>query len=187
MAKSKPEAAKKDDPPMAPVMPDATSGPVLSALGIASQELRAGILVAQGKLPEAKLLYASAARDEKKAGYHEPPVLRPPRRRNRSRCPSRGQRLPRRESRLRSRPHRAPQLRLRALRPRPHRRALRRHRRRPQGLPGLPRRMARRRPNPPRAGRGPQSPQHQRPRNPSKLIWIEVDQVIFSLRETSSS
>jgi tetratricopeptide (TPR) repeat protein len=66
-------AAKKDEPPMAPIMPDATSGPLVSALGIASQELRAGILVAQGKLPEAKKLYASAARDEKKAGYHEPP------------------------------------------------------------------------------------------------------------------
>ncbi len=65
--------AKTDAPPMAPVMPDATSAPLLSALGIASQELRAGILVAQNKLPEAKLLYASAARDEKKAGYHEPP------------------------------------------------------------------------------------------------------------------
>ncbi len=65
--------SKKDEPPTTPVSPDAMSDPLVKALSIASLELRAGVLVAKGKLDEAKKLYASAAKEEKDAGYHEPP------------------------------------------------------------------------------------------------------------------
>jgi tetratricopeptide (TPR) repeat protein len=45
---------------------------------VASLELRAGTLIAQGKLDEGKKLYAQAAGEEKKLGYHEPPFyIRP--------------------------------------------------------------------------------------------------------------
>jgi tetratricopeptide (TPR) repeat protein len=72
------DAAKKDAPPMIPVNPDAESGPLVCALSVASLELRAGVLVAQGKLEPAKKLYAQAATEEKKLGYHEPPFyIRP--------------------------------------------------------------------------------------------------------------
>jgi hypothetical protein len=72
------EADKKDAPPMVPVMPDALSDPILKSLSIASLELRAGILVAQAKLDEAKKLYAAAQLEEKNLGYHEPPMyIRP--------------------------------------------------------------------------------------------------------------
>ena len=75
--KKKPEA-KKDEPPMMPVMPDALSEPLMKSLSIQSLELRAGILAAKGKLDEAKKMYAEAARQEKKLGYHEPPMyIRP--------------------------------------------------------------------------------------------------------------
>jgi tetratricopeptide (TPR) repeat protein len=61
-----------------PIMPDADAGPLMKNLSIASLELRAGVLVGQGKLDEAKKLYASAIKDEKDAGYHEPPFyIRP--------------------------------------------------------------------------------------------------------------
>jgi tetratricopeptide (TPR) repeat protein len=71
-------AAKSDKPPILPVMPDADAGPLLKNLGIASLELRAGLLAAQGKLDAAKKMYASAIAEEKKAGYHEPPFyIRP--------------------------------------------------------------------------------------------------------------
>jgi tetratricopeptide (TPR) repeat protein len=69
---------KKDQPPMAVIMPDANAEPLMKCLSIASLELRAGVLVAQGKLDEAKKLYATALVEEKKAGYHEPPFyIRP--------------------------------------------------------------------------------------------------------------
>ncbi len=72
------EDAKKDEPPMMPVNPDALSEPLLKGLSIESLELRAGILVAKGKLDEAKKIYAEAAAEEKKLGYHEPPMyIRP--------------------------------------------------------------------------------------------------------------
>jgi tetratricopeptide (TPR) repeat protein len=83
-AKAKPgeagkdEKDKKDQPPTQPILPDANAGPLLKSLSIASIELRAGILAAQGKLDAAKKLFASAASEEKKAGYHEPPFcIRP--------------------------------------------------------------------------------------------------------------
>lgn len=65
-------------PPMAQVSPDALPEPILKSLNIASMELRAGVLVAQRKLGPAKKLYADAAKQEKKIGYHEPPFyIRP--------------------------------------------------------------------------------------------------------------
>lgn len=74
---AKPDA-KKDEPPTAKILPDANSEPLMESLGVASQELRAGILVAQGKLDVAKKLFAAAESDEKKLGYHEPPFyIRP--------------------------------------------------------------------------------------------------------------
>jgi len=70
--------AKKDEPPMTPVMPDAHAEPLMKNLSIASLELRAGVLVAQGELDAAKKLYATAIDEDKKAGYHEPPFyIRP--------------------------------------------------------------------------------------------------------------
>jgi len=75
---AKKDDAKKDEPPTLPVMPDAEAGPLLKCLSVASLELRAGVLAAQGELDEAKKLYASAAAEEKKLGYHEPPFyIRP--------------------------------------------------------------------------------------------------------------
>jgi tetratricopeptide (TPR) repeat protein len=72
------DAVKKDQPAMVMVMPDADAGPLMKSLGIASFELRAGVLAAQGKLDEAKKLYASAVKQEKSMGYHEPPFyIRP--------------------------------------------------------------------------------------------------------------
>ncbi len=70
--------AKKDQPPTMEVMPDALGEPLIKSLSIESLELRAGILVAKGKLDDAKKLYADAAYEEKKLGYHEPPMyIRP--------------------------------------------------------------------------------------------------------------
>ena len=70
--------AKKDKSPMMPVMPDALGEPLMKGLSIQSLELRAGILVAKGNLDEAKKMYAEAALEEKKLGYHEPPMyIRP--------------------------------------------------------------------------------------------------------------
>jgi len=61
-----------------PIAPDAMAGPLMSSLTVASLELRAGILVGQGKLQEAKKMYASAITAEKDMGYHEPPFyIRP--------------------------------------------------------------------------------------------------------------
>jgi tetratricopeptide (TPR) repeat protein len=72
------DQAKKDEPPMMAVMPDALSEPLMKSLSIQSLELRAGILAVKGKLDDAKKLYAEAARQEKKLGYHEPPMyIRP--------------------------------------------------------------------------------------------------------------
>ncbi len=78
MKEKKDEAKKKDEPVTTPVMPDANAGPLMKNLSIASLELRAGVLVAQARLNEAKKLYAQAIAAEKDAGYHEPPFyIRP--------------------------------------------------------------------------------------------------------------
>jgi tetratricopeptide (TPR) repeat protein len=69
---------KKDEPLTAEVMPDALPDPLLKALSIQSLELRAGILAAQNKLDDAKKVYATAQAEEKRLGYHEPPMyIRP--------------------------------------------------------------------------------------------------------------
>jgi tetratricopeptide (TPR) repeat protein len=69
---------KKDQPPIATISPDALPGPLVDSLSITSEELRAGILVAKGRLDDGKKLYATALHDEKKLGYHEPPFyIRP--------------------------------------------------------------------------------------------------------------
>jgi tetratricopeptide (TPR) repeat protein len=74
-------AAKKPDasqPPTAPLNPDADSGPIVSALTVASMELRAGVLLLDQKTDAAKKLYSEAVLEEKKLGYHEPPFyIRP--------------------------------------------------------------------------------------------------------------
>jgi tetratricopeptide (TPR) repeat protein len=67
-------AEKKDEPPMVPILPDADSGPLVRSLSVTSLELRAGVLAGQGKVEAAKKLYATAAKDEKGLGYHEPPL-----------------------------------------------------------------------------------------------------------------
>ncbi len=76
--KDKKDEAKKDKPVATPIMPDAKADPLIKNLSIASLELRAGVLAGQGKLDEAKKLYAQAITEEKNAGYHEPPFyIRP--------------------------------------------------------------------------------------------------------------
>ncbi|MGA9669812.1 MAG: hypothetical protein WBQ94_11415 [Terracidiphilus sp.] len=72
------DKAKKNEPEMVPVMPDANAEPLLKNLSIASLELRAGVLVAEGKMDAGKKLFATATDEDKKAGYHEPPFyIRP--------------------------------------------------------------------------------------------------------------
>ena len=76
--KAKDGKEKKKEPPMVPISPDALSGPLVKCMAIQSLELRAGILLAEGKTREAKKLYSQAIKDEKKLGYHEPPFyIRP--------------------------------------------------------------------------------------------------------------
>jgi tetratricopeptide (TPR) repeat protein len=62
----------------APLNPDANLDPLVTMLSIASEELRAGVLLAQGKTDAAKKKYNEAIAAEKKLGYHEPPFyIRP--------------------------------------------------------------------------------------------------------------
>ena len=71
-------AATKNDKPTAPVDPDAIAGPLVQTLSIASLELRGSIAIAEGHLDAGKKLYTRAIADEKKLGYHEPPMyIRP--------------------------------------------------------------------------------------------------------------
>jgi tetratricopeptide (TPR) repeat protein len=70
--------SKDDQPATELVMPDALPDPILKSLSVQSLELRAGILVAERKLDLAKKLYESAHAEEKRLGYHEPPMyIRP--------------------------------------------------------------------------------------------------------------
>jgi len=71
---AKSATAKKDEPPMIPILPDADPNGLAKSMGIASLELRAGVLVAKGKVDDAKKLYAEAEKDEKALGYREPPL-----------------------------------------------------------------------------------------------------------------
>ena len=70
--------AKQSTPPSAPLDPDADAKPLVETLSIASEELRAGVLLLDRKSEAAKKLYAEAIVAEKKLGYHEPPFyIRP--------------------------------------------------------------------------------------------------------------
>lgn len=74
------QASKKDKTASLtePIDPDSLSEPLRKALSIASLELRAGILLAEGKPESAKALYGLAVAAEKALGYHEPPsYIRP--------------------------------------------------------------------------------------------------------------
>ena len=52
--------------------------PLIQALSVASLELHAGVLIAEGKLEQGKKEFASAIAAEKDLGYHEPPMyIRP--------------------------------------------------------------------------------------------------------------
>jgi tetratricopeptide (TPR) repeat protein len=78
--KSVDNVGKKDSgkPVTTALNPDADTEPLMQALNVASMELRAGLLLGQGKNADAKKLYAQAALAEKKLGYHEPPFyIRP--------------------------------------------------------------------------------------------------------------
>ena len=71
-------AATKNDKPTAPVNPDAVAEPLVRTLTVASLELRGDIALAEGNLEAGKKLYTRAIADEKKLGYHEPPMyIRP--------------------------------------------------------------------------------------------------------------
>ncbi len=75
------EAKEKKEP--APtgnysMSPDPLAQPLLKMLSIMSLELRASMLATQNNVPEAEKLFASARREEKELGYHEPPFyIRP--------------------------------------------------------------------------------------------------------------
>ena len=73
-AEAKKDPAAAPSAPMNMVMPDAEAGPITEALRVASLELRAGVLVADGKVDAGKKLYVRASADAKKLGYHEPPL-----------------------------------------------------------------------------------------------------------------
>ena len=79
--KSKPEDSKTaapNDKPRPKFFPDALPKPLLKNLSVMSLELRASLLIAQKRAPEAEKLFARAAAEEKDLGYHEPPgYIRP--------------------------------------------------------------------------------------------------------------
>ena len=54
---------------------DASAGPLHSVMDIAAMELRASLLVAQGKVADADALFVKAAEAETALGYREPPAL----------------------------------------------------------------------------------------------------------------
>jgi len=71
-------AAAVSKPPADPISPDAIASPLIQALSVASLELHAGVLIAEGKLEQGKKEFASAIAAEKDLGYHEPPMyIRP--------------------------------------------------------------------------------------------------------------
>jgi tetratricopeptide (TPR) repeat protein len=85
--KSDADAAKKDtakdkakttQPVTTILNPDADANPLVHTLGVASLELRAGVVLLRGDATAAKTMYAQAITTEKKLGYHEPPLyIRP--------------------------------------------------------------------------------------------------------------
>jgi tetratricopeptide (TPR) repeat protein len=75
-AKKKPAAP--ENPPRIEIKPDALLWPLLRNLSVHSLELRASLRAAQGKIAQAKELFARAGQAEKALGYHEPPIyIRP--------------------------------------------------------------------------------------------------------------
>lgn len=69
-------AVKKDEDK--PESLDADAEPLVKMLSIMSLELRASMMAASGKVPEAQKLFAQALKQEKDAGYREPPFyIRP--------------------------------------------------------------------------------------------------------------
>jgi tetratricopeptide (TPR) repeat protein len=64
--------------PKLQVRPDALLAPLLKSLSVMSLELQASLLTAQGRILDAKKLFADAEQEEKALGYHEPPgYIRP--------------------------------------------------------------------------------------------------------------
>jgi tetratricopeptide (TPR) repeat protein len=82
-AASQTAAAQKADaapvkPATAALNPDAEPEPLVRTLGVASLELRAGVTLLAGNAESAGKMYARAIAEEKKLGYHEPPLyIRP--------------------------------------------------------------------------------------------------------------
>ena len=73
-----PVAPKNDGPPKNEVMPDARLQPLFGLLSVMSLELEASVLTTEGKVTDAKAMFAQAAEAEKKLGYREPPLyIRP--------------------------------------------------------------------------------------------------------------
>ncbi len=71
-------AAAPPTPVTDPINPDASSGPLVESLSVASIELRAGVELVKGNTPQARKLFDQAILAEKKLGYHEPPFyIRP--------------------------------------------------------------------------------------------------------------
>jgi hypothetical protein len=73
--KEESDKGKPTGPVTEAIMPDAKPGPLLDNLSVMSLELRAATLATQKKLPEAKALFAEAAKEEKDLGYREPPIF----------------------------------------------------------------------------------------------------------------
>ena len=71
--KAKPKEPAKPENQVQPTDP-ALPG-LLKNLAIMSLELRAAILISDGKTPEAQTLFAQARREEQDLGYHEPPAF----------------------------------------------------------------------------------------------------------------
>ncbi len=77
-AKSKEKKAEDTGTPKMQLMPDANAKQLIGNVSIMSLELRAGLLMADKRMEEAKKLYTQAAREEKELGYREPPgYIRP--------------------------------------------------------------------------------------------------------------
>jgi tetratricopeptide (TPR) repeat protein len=77
-AKSKDKKTEDAGTPKMQLMPDANAKQLINNVSIMSLELRAGLLMANKQIEEAKKLYAQAAREEKDLGYREPPgYIRP--------------------------------------------------------------------------------------------------------------
>jgi tetratricopeptide (TPR) repeat protein len=77
-AKPKDKKSKDAGVPTMQLMPDANAKQLINNVSIMSLELRAGLLMANKQMEEAKKLYTQAAREEKELGYREPPgYIRP--------------------------------------------------------------------------------------------------------------